>query len=286
METTTDAPTDVEANVDVEAPLADEGQAAEIDPPVDNEPQYDTIDLAEFDGKYVQVGDDYVPVSELPNGYLRQSDYTRKTQALSEQAKEMEQAANLWKAYQSNPQWTLNYLAEQNGMSLAQAQQAVADARDSQETDWFDNDSSAGGSDPLAQRLEALEARLQREDVERQFERVISGLQAKYEDFDPQEVADAAVAMEIYDPNKMEFVYHAIAHQRAMKAQAEAQTAAQQRQAAEDARRAKAAQEAAASTHSGGSASGTEPKTEPTRPMTPYEAARLAYEQMEAQGLA
>lgn len=283
MPTELDAPTDVEANVDVDAPAQDlGGQAAEVDPPVDNEPQYDTIDLSEFEGKYVQVGEEYVPVSELPNGYLRQSDYTRKTQSLAEQSKEMESAANLWKAYQSNPEWTLNYLAQQNGMTLAQAQQAVADSRQADE--WgFDDDQ---GSDPLSQRLEALEARLQREDVEREFDRVISGLQAKYDDFDPQEVADAAVKMEIFDPQKLEFVYHAIAHQRAIRAQAEARTAAEQREAAEEARRAKAAQEQAASTHSGGGATGTEPiPTTPNRPLTPYEAAQKAYADMEAQGL-
>lgn len=283
-----DAPTDVEATVDIEAP-ADSGQAEVIDTPIETDPtpSYDVVDLAEFEGKHVKVGDDYVPISELPNGYLRQSDYTRKTQEVSAERQELEQAANLWRAYQSNPQWTLNYLADQQGLTIAQAQQQVADAQQQTSNDWSDWDTSGdnAGADPLASRLEALEARLQREDVERQFDTVINGLSAKYDDFDPQVVADAAVKMNIFDPNMLEFVYHATAHQREQAAKQAATATVAERQAAEEAARRAAAQEAAA-THTGSSAGATAPITvAPDRPLTPLEAATLAYEQMERDGL-
>ena len=46
-------------------------------------PEHTVLDLSEFDGHVVQIGDDFVPVAELQGGWLRQSDYSRKSQELA-----------------------------------------------------------------------------------------------------------------------------------------------------------------------------------------------------------
>lgn len=68
------------------------------------------------------IGD--VPDEELVKGYLRQADYTRKTQELAAQQRELEQRANadttgnaeLWAALKEDPQGTVAYLATQVGL--------------------------------------------------------------------------------------------------------------------------------------------------------------------------
>jgi hypothetical protein len=45
-----------------------------------------------------------ITIDELKNGYLRQSDYTRKTQALSKERKQIEEAMTLYQNIQANPQ--------------------------------------------------------------------------------------------------------------------------------------------------------------------------------------
>lgn len=56
------------------------------------------------------VGGQQVSLEELQRGYLRQSDYTRKTQEVSRQSREIESARELLQQIQSNPE-----IAEQLG---------------------------------------------------------------------------------------------------------------------------------------------------------------------------
>lgn len=53
-----------------------------------------------------------VPLSELEKGYLRQSDYTKKTQEVARQREEAAQALALFEALQSDPQNTLDALTK------------------------------------------------------------------------------------------------------------------------------------------------------------------------------
>jgi hypothetical protein len=63
------------------------------------EPQaYTTPDYVEIDGKQV-------PLEELKGGYLRQSDYTSKTQQLAKEKKELELAKQYYDAVNSNPEF-------------------------------------------------------------------------------------------------------------------------------------------------------------------------------------
>jgi len=53
----------------------------------------------------VEVGEGLtVPLSEMRNGFLRQADYTRKTQALAEQRRQSEAALSFFESYTADPQ--------------------------------------------------------------------------------------------------------------------------------------------------------------------------------------
>lgn len=82
-----------------------------------------------------------VPLNELLNGYLRQQDYTRKTQEVAEL-----RAFN--EAYQNNPVAVIQALAEANGLSIADAK-ALAN-QVAEQTDEFE--------DPYAAKIANLEA--------------------------------------------------------------------------------------------------------------------------------
>ena len=101
-----------------------------------------------------------VPLEELQRGYLRQSDYTRKTQQLANEKREIEQALDFYKKVQENP-------------SLSQ-----------QLADQY----QIPNLDPNQARITELEQRYN--DLLLQTE--VEKLQNKYEDFDAREVLQLA----------------------------------------------------------------------------------------------
>lgn len=80
-------------------------------PVVTSEPKAETI---EIDGKQVSV-------DELKSGYLRQSDYTRKTQELARIKKDLEKAEKLYTAVQEDPDTAME-LAEKLGIEYVSAE--------------------------------------------------------------------------------------------------------------------------------------------------------------------
>ena len=71
-----------------------------------------------FDELAVEVPgeDNPVPFQELKDGYLRQSDYTRKTQAVADQRKSNERAVQLYDAIQADPMKVARQIAEEVGL--------------------------------------------------------------------------------------------------------------------------------------------------------------------------
>lgn len=53
-----------------------------------------------------------VTIEEMRNGYLRQSDYTKKTQEIAQMREKLEKAEALWDAMQSDPMGTLRQLQQ------------------------------------------------------------------------------------------------------------------------------------------------------------------------------
>jgi hypothetical protein len=74
------------------------------------------------DGEDMQVS-----LEEALSGYQRQSDYTRKTQALASEREQLSQAQQLWDAIERNPQATVAALAAAHGFQLTPQQAAAAE---------------------------------------------------------------------------------------------------------------------------------------------------------------
>ena len=102
-----------------------------------------------------------VSIDELKNGYLRQSDYTRKTQEVSRKAKEVEQAINLFEQLKQNPKITKQIFGEVPIPSQL---------------------------DPTQNKIVELETKL----YDIMLEREIESLQSKYPDFEVMEVLQLA----------------------------------------------------------------------------------------------
>ena len=117
--------------VEEEAPEEEEGQAEEeTEEEVDEEEETEIV--AEEDLKYtIKVdGEEFeVGIEELKNGYQRQADYTRKSQALAEQRKETEQIQSERMQLEQERQMYAN------GLQMLQEQQA-AKLKDFDSVDW------------------------------------------------------------------------------------------------------------------------------------------------------
>ena len=102
---------------------------------------------------FVEIDGQQVSIDELKNGYLRQSDYTRKTQELAQQRRDVEQANEFLERLKQNPE-----LAQQLGY------------------------------DPQQAEIE----RIQQQNSDLLLERELMELSTKYDDFDEQAVLQVA----------------------------------------------------------------------------------------------
>lgn len=185
-----------------ETPL-DEGQLAEAQDVIENltEEEIDLLPVDEFGDKYVSVlvaGEEVrVPLKEALSGYQRQADYTRKTQELSEQRRQVQFGAALQEALQNDPQGTLALLSQHYGVEQTP----------SEEEDLY--------QDPVEKQYRSLEKRIQAFEQQKamdELERTVQSLQNRYgEDFDANEVVSKALAIGSTD---LEAVYKQIAFDR------------------------------------------------------------------------
>lgn len=157
-----------------------------------------------------------VPLSEALAGYQRQADYTRKTQELAEQRKEVQFASAIQQALENDPVATIQLLTEHYGLNQQQA---------SDDDDLF--------IDPAERQLREMDSRLrsfEEAQAMQELERTISTLQGRYgEDFDANEVVAAALATGNDD---LEAVYKQVAFDRLLARQnAQSDFAARQQQA-------------------------------------------------------
>lgn len=82
-------------------------ETQEVQPALSENMQEQTQETQQNDTNYVEInGKKYTidEIQEWQKGYLRQSDYTRKTQQLAEQRKQYEKAIELYNYLQSKPQ--------------------------------------------------------------------------------------------------------------------------------------------------------------------------------------
>lgn len=181
-------------------PSFDGGQVDELDgaddsfdPPALNIDEYKDYRVpVKVDGE-----EQWVPLAEAVNGYQRQADYTRKTQAVSQQAQELQVVAAIKAALDNDPAGTIEALAGHYGVNLGRGQtQPQPQTRPSDPWEWDDSYQSA--PEPVDARYAQLEQRIAAFEQAQQMqniERTIQSLQRTYgEAFNPQEVIARAVA--------------------------------------------------------------------------------------------
>jgi hypothetical protein len=156
-------------------------EAAPAAPP----PEY--LDVDAYGGHHVRTKVDgeeiEVPLSEALQGYSRQSDYTRKTQALAEQQKEAQYALTLQRALEADPQATLRLLQDQYGVN------AVPQSPTEDDDSWLD--------DPIESRLKEYDQRLSQAEqfrADQELRVALRVLQQQFgEDFDSNAVVNTAM---------------------------------------------------------------------------------------------
>jgi len=206
-----------------------------------------------LDGEELQV-----PLSEAIAGYQRQADYTRKTQELSQQRDQFQFASALEAALQRDPAATIDMLSNHYGISRQAAQDMVS------EDDGFDL------LDPTEQKYKQLDKRIasfEEYQSKQQVEKEVSLLQQKYQDFNIQEVVNAALRSGSTD---LEGTYKQIAFDKMMAKEELARKAAEKQQ--QGANNVVAAKRQA-SVISGGSSATTNTTSESFEPITSVSAA-------------
>ena len=201
-------------------PVVD-GQFAGDETPA-SEPNYEYVDLDGFGDKYVRVtvdGDELdVPLKEAIGGYQRQADYTRKTQELAEQRREVQFAQAIQQALDNDPAATIDLLKNHYGLNQTESSY--------DEDDIF--------ADPMEKQYRELENRIrsfEEQQAYQELERNINSLQSRYgEDFDANEVVAKALALGTSD---LEAVYKQIAFDRLYNKMSTQQQATAKRQAEE-----------------------------------------------------
>ena len=124
----------------------------------------------------VEIDGKEVAIEELKNGYLRQADYTRKTQQLANQRKEVEDAVKLHEHLKNNPE-------------ILQQLQQVTDVPRT--------------LDPTQAKVIELEQKV----YDMMLEREIEILQNKYPDFEVMEVLEMASQKQL---TNLEDAYHLV----------------------------------------------------------------------------
>jgi len=133
-----------------------------------------------------------VPVSELVKGYQRTADYTRKTQQLASERRQLETADQLLRALDANPHATLAALAEHYQVDPSMLDEAPP------------------GPTPEQLRLAELEQWRQEQFAEQQSAAVdaeIGRLHHEYGDFDDEDLFGFAVA---HDMRNLEMALRAM----------------------------------------------------------------------------
>ena len=233
-----------------EAPVADAGEPADAGPVESGDtgaeapqtedgeveaPSRQYVEIDDPDNRYERVrvaGEELeVPYSELVRGYSREADYTRKTQELAQQRQQADFGLRLQQALEADPRMTLQILAQQHGLSLAEAQAQV----DAVEEEY---------ADPLERELvqerrarESLEQRINQREADEHLERAVTGLQRQYNvsDEDMRAVIGTAYQMNL-GVEALPLIYKTMAFDR-IAARVEAARAEQARQQAETTRR-------------------------------------------------
>jgi hypothetical protein len=239
---------DASASTEVIDPIIEDGQVEELgEAGVIEEPDFfDYTDVADKVVKIQVNGEEVtVPLQEALAGYQRQADYTRKTQELSEQRKQVEFAATLAQSLQEDPAGTLQALQQHYGVGTV--------TTTPEEEEWLDP--AEKQMRQLEQRIQAFEQSKAMDDLKR----TIDTLQSKYgEDFNSDEVVAKAIATGMTD---LEAVFKQVAFDKIYSKASESSKKLADEQARVQAKRSATIVSTGASSKGGNPAATTAPKT-------------------------
>lgn len=236
---------DASASTEVIDPIVEDGQVEELgEAGVIEEPDFfDYTDVADKVVKIQVNGEEVtVPLQEALAGYQRQADYTRKTQELSEQKKQVQYASALQEALQNDPAATLQLLQQQYGLNVQP-----------EEEEWMD---------PAEKQFRSLEQRIaafEQSKAMDELQRTIESLQSKYgEDFNPDEVVAKALATGSTD---LEAIFKQVTFDKVYSKASESSKKLADEQARVQAKRSATIVSTGSSSKGGSPASTTQPKT-------------------------
>lgn len=164
------------------------------DPDGDQDDDLDATDVFDFDAikdevVQVQVGGETfdVPLGELRNGYMRQADYTRKTQALAREAEVVRWAQELQSAFEQDAEGTLHYLARQLGVKFGEPEEEFIDPEVKPIVDELRK--TQRELDELRRKTEQFDQERLNQEVRAELEM----MRSRYQDFDPRVVLPIAI---------------------------------------------------------------------------------------------
>lgn len=271
----TDTETDVQVdNPDVESTDVDDGEPdideqVDVDTDDDDNPEDDGIDADHEDGSvwnWEEYSDQLVPwergdetgqvtLKELRDGYMRQQDYTAKTQEIAEARRAAQWANDMLAALDRDPQGTIQAIAQAYGITEAQAEQATRQSLDDLDEDIRPWAEAATRAEQYAQQMEQRLQQLEDERIKSEIRFELDSLANQFgESFNKVEVLQTAAQKNL----NLEDAYWYLQGQRSFQqrqndsqANAAAQQAADaQRQAAEAKRRQAKKQASSSSTKS------------------------------------
>lgn len=156
------------------------------------EPTY----LVKVDGREVSVTHD-----ELLNGYMRQADYTRKTQSLSEQRQAVSQMEALSQALERDPHGTLVALAGALGVNFGSGQ-ATGEAEELEPWEQVSREVQSLKGEFQSQRQAEVARQTQAQQAAAAEARIVqetADLKSMYGDFPERELYQYAVAVNAQD---------------------------------------------------------------------------------------
>lgn len=180
------------------ADVVEGDEGAENDNPDDDGIVEEAFDWEAYAEQLVPVGDDSVSLRELRDGYLRQSDYTRKTQSLAEKGKMAEWAESVQAAFDRDPAGTLEAFARAYGLTGQQEQEQQVSSLDD-----LDEDVRPYAQQTLQAQQELAKMQQRMEQIENQriqdeVRAEIRGLQTRYgDDFDPEQTLRVAASFNV-----------------------------------------------------------------------------------------
>lgn len=176
---------------ELETPESPVGDTLDFEAEVSSE---DLVDESPPVEPVFEVDGEPITVDEARNGYLRQSDYTRKTQELSEQRRRLQNAEILQTALQRDPEATVKALADAYGVSFGQAQSMAKEMSADTDSDLWGavEEPDSRPSEPVRDpRLDDLVKWREQQEVaaaQAQIQRELSELSTNYGEFDEAEV--------------------------------------------------------------------------------------------------